>query len=706
LFGINPWLSIVGALAFGFSSYNFIIIAAGHNTKAIAIGYMAPLIAGIYHALKKDLWKGSVIFALFLALQIYSNHLQITYYTLLTILVFGLVELWFAFREQKIADFLKRSAIIVAFAILAIAANAERLWTTYEYGKYSMRGKSDLTHDKGNQTSGLDKDYATGWSYGIDETLTLFIPNFKGGSSMGGFSEDSETAKVLKGNNVPNASKLVKQLPGYWGTQPGTSGPVYAGAIVVFLFVLGLFLVNGPVRIWIIAATILSLMLSWGRNFMPLTDFFLDHFPGYNKFRTVSMILVIASFTIPIMAMFGLQEILNGKIDSRKWKKALTWSVGITAGLSLLFVLIPGLSGSFISASDSRMPEWIRESLSTDRKTLLREDALRSVIFIILSAGALWAFVAKKIKINSLLILLSALILIDLWTVDRRYLNNDNFVPEREAKIPYKATPADQEILKDKDPDFRVLNLTVDVFNESSTSYFHKSIGGYHGAKMRRYQELIDFHIGREMQQIAKNLGEIKSMDGIDSIFTGMTALNMLNTKYVIIDPNSAPLQNNHALGSAWLIDKFTLVENADQEIAAIGTINPEKEIVVNKKFSTEFEGESFANDSTAIISLKLYSPNKLVYHFTGTGNKIAVFSEIYYPKGWNAYIDSKPVTYFQANYLLRAMVLKGGDYDIEFRFEPQSYFTGKKIAFAGSFLLFILLAGILLREYISRKKA
>ena len=372
LFGLNPWISLIGAIAFGFSSYDFIIITAGHNTKAVAIGYMAPMIGALYHAWKKNLWIGSAFFALFLALQIYANHLQITYYTMLTILIFGMAELYFAFKEKAVSDFLKRSGIIALFALVAIATNAERLWTTYEYGKFSIRGASELTADKGNQTSGLDKDYATGWSYGVDETLTLLIPNFKGGASMMNFGENSATADLLRSNNVPNANAIVKQLPGYWGTQPGTSGPVYVGAIVLFLFVLSLFLTKGPVRAWIIAATIFSVLLSWGRNFMPLTSFFLDYFPGYNKFRTVSMILVIAGFTIPLLASIGLNKIFSGEIDKVIWKKAMIWSVALTAGISLVFFLIPGLSGSFVSAGDSQMPEWIQKGLVSDRTSFLK----------------------------------------------------------------------------------------------------------------------------------------------------------------------------------------------------------------------------------------------------------------------------------------------------------------------------------------------
>ena len=705
LFNINPWLAIVGALAFGFSSYNFIIIAAGHNSKAIAIGYMAPLIAGLYHALKKDLWKGSIIFALFLALQVYANHLQITYYTLLTILVMGLTELWFAFREKRLPEFLKRSAIIFAFALLAVAANTERLWTTYEYGNFSIRGKSDLTHNQQNQTSGLDKDYATGWSYGIDESFTLLVPNFKGGSSTVGFGQDSETAKALKANNVPNANQLVKQLPGYWGDQPGTSGPVYAGAVIVFLFVLGLFLVKGPFRIWIAVATLLSLMLSWGHNFMALTDFFLDYVPGYNKFRTVSMILVIASFTLPLMAIYVLEQIFSGKAETQNWKKALGYSVLITAGLSLVFAIIPGISGSFTSVSDSRLPEWLHQSLAGDREQLLRSDAFRSAIFILLSAAALWAFLSKKIKLSTVLPALGLLILLDLWMVDRRYLNNDNFVPAREAAVPYAPSVANQEILTDKAPGYRVLNMTVDPFSDASTSYYHHSVGGYHGAKMRRYQELIDFHISKEMQLIAQRFNSLKSLDNIDTVFTGLNALNMLNTRYLIVNPSAAPVQNNHALGSAWLVHEYRTVENADQEIAALGTINPVNEIVVNKIFETQLNGKTFVADSTAFIALKSYAPNQLVYHFSGKSEQIAVFSEIYYPKGWNAYVNNQQIAHFQANYLLRAALLAPGDYDIEFRFEPQSFYTGRKIAMVSSVILVLLLAGILFGGSILNKK-
>lgn len=645
-----------------------------------------------------------LFFALFLALQIYANHLQITYYSMLTILIFGIAEFYFSFKEKRVNDFLKRCSVILLFAVIAIAANTERLWTTYEYGKFSLRGPSDLTQDKGVKTSGLDKDYATGWSYGVDETLTLLIPNFKGGASMIDFGENSATAELLRTNSVPNSNSIVKQLPGYWGSQPGTSGPVYAGAIVLFLFVLSLFLIKGSLRTWIISATIFSILLSWGRNFMPLTSFFLDYFPGYNKFRTVSMILVIASFCIPLLASIGLHKIISGEIDKVQWKKALIWSVGLTAGISFLFFLLPGLSGSFVSASDAQMPEWIQKGLVEDRTSFLRADALRSLAFILATALILWLFVAKKIKSNNALYLIGFLILVDMWGVNKRYLNNDNFVQEQKARNPFPVTNADKEILKDKS-EYRVLNLSVDPFNEASTSYYHQSIGGYHGAKMRRYQDLIDYHIISEIQQLGTKLKALKSESGVDSLFIGLNALNMMNTKYLIYNPEAAPLVNKKAMGSAWIVNAYQLADNADQEIAALGKSDLNKTAIVNKKFQPLLGNIQAINGTPSKLSLKNYSPNQLVYSYSGKGNEIGVFSEIYYPKGWNAYIEGNLVPHFQANYLLRAMILREGTYDITFKFEPVSYRLGKQISMISSILL-LLLIGFVLYKNITLKKS
>ncbi len=707
LFGVSPWLAIVGALSFGFGSYNFIIIAAGHASKAIAIGYMAPVIAGFYYALKKEKWIGSAVFSIFLALEIYTNHPQITYYTVLILMIMGVTELIAIIKgKEDIRALLIKLAIIFAFAFLAIAANTNKLWTTWEYGKYSMRGKSDLTSDKENKTSGLDRDYATGWSYGIGETLTVLIPNFNGGSSSVGFSEDSETGKLLKSNNVPNANSVVKELPGYWGTQPGTSGPVYFGAIVCFLFVLGLFLLKGPIRIWIVIATVLSILLAWGHNFMPLTNLFLDYFPGYNKFRTVTMILVIAGFTFPLFAFLTLQKILSHEIDRKAWLKPLAWSVGLTAGLALIFALLPGIAGSFISSADSQFPEWLQTSLIADRESLLRYDAFRSAIFILLGAGVIWAFVEEKLKVNTALVVLGALILVDMWGVDKRYLNDSLFVSDREAKNPYKATGADLAILKDKSADYRVLNMAVSTFNDVSTSYYHQSIGGYHGAKMRRYQELINFHISDEMNTIAQRFPKIKSEAGReDSLFLGLNVLNMLNTKYLIFNPEAAPIQNHHAFGSVWLVSKYKIVENADQEIAALKLIDPSREVVIDKKFQGLISGEVLNNDSESKIALTQKSLNKMTYHYQGNGNQFAVFSAIYYPKGWNAYIDGKIAPHFQADYLLRSMFLKKGNYDIVFKFEPNSFIFGQRISVWSSIVLLLLIAGLVIRWFFLKEE-
>ena len=700
LFGVSPWLALAGALGFGFSSYNFIIIAAGHASKAIAIGYMAPVIASFYFTLKKEKWIGGALFGISLALEIYSGHPQISYYTLLILLIMGITELVFAFKNKEIPEIIKRIAIIVAFTLLAVASNTSRLWTTWEYGKYSMRGKSDLTNDKANKTSGLDRDYATSYSYGIGETLTLLIPDFNGGSSTVGFGENSETGKMLRSNNVPNASVVVKQLPGYWGGQPQTSGPVYFGSIICFIFILGLFILKGPIRIWVVIATLLSIALAWGHNFMPLTNLFLDYFPGYNKFRTVTMILVIAGFTFPLYAILTLQKIINREIESKKFLKPLAWSIGLTAGIALIFAVLPGMAGSFTSPIDSQLPDWLQGSIISDRQSMLQSDALRSAIFILLGAGVIWALVEEKIKVSNGLLILGILIVVDMWGVDKRYLNDALFVSAQEARNPIKATAADQAILQDKTSDYRVLNMAVSTFNDATTSYFHQSIGGYHGAKMRRYQELIDFHIGNEMALIGQRLEKIKTESGMDSLFLGLNALNMLNTKYLIYNPQAGPIQNKHALGSVWLVDKYQFVDNADQEIAAIKIIDPAREVVIDKKYQAMLNGIILRSDPEANIVLKEKSLNKMTYHYQGNGNQLAVFSAIYYPKGWNVYIEGKIVPHFQADFVLRSMLLTKGNYDIVFKFEPVSFLVGSVISFWSSILLLLFITALFVKTY------
>ncbi len=687
---INPWLSIAGALAFGFSSYFFIVIDAGHNSKAHAIAYMAPVMASMILAYRGKYLLGGALTALFLSLEIYANHLQITYYLGLTIIIFLLAVFYDAIKNKTISSFIKSSAAVGVAAILAVGANASVLWSTLEYGKYTTRGKSDLTinpdgtSNVGDVTSGLDKSYATAWSYGVGETFTLLIPNFYGGSSSGELSTGSEVYKELKSRSIPNANNIIKQLPLYWGDQPFTSGPVYVGAIICFLFVLGLFLVKGNLKWWLLTATILSVILSWGKNFMAFNEIMLDYFPAYNKFRAVSMTLVIAEFTMPFLAFLALKEIFGGNISKEEILKKLKISFYSVGGLLLFFILFAGSMFDFSSSSDAQLaqsgwPDFLIDALKADRKWLLQKDALRTLVFIAITFGILWMSIKQRLKINYVFIGITLLILIDMWSVDKNYLNNDNFTAKSKVDVPYQPTQADLEILKDTDPDFRVYDATARLDQSSRTSYFHKNIGGYHGAKLKRYQELIDFHLGRR----------------------NMAVVNMLNAKYFISKNENDEMfavPNPNALGNAWFVSEFKIVENADSEITAMNNFNPATTAVVDKKFSHELEKFSPAFDSTASIKLTEYKPNHLKYQSKANSEQLAVFSEIYYDKGWNAYIDGNLSPHFSVNYVLRAMRVPAGEHNIEFKFEPKEYFIGEKISLASSALLLIFAcAGIFL---------
>ncbi len=694
LFRVNPWLSIVGAIAFGFSSYFFIIIAAGHNTKAMAIGYMAPIIASIIHTYRDKRWSGLILTGVFLALQIESKHPQITYYTLITIILFGFFELYNFWKSKQPIRFVKITLLLFIPVLLAVGSNMANLWTTYEYSDHSMRGQSELERNQENQTKGLDKDYATKWSYGIDETLTLLIPNYAGGSSQGELSEDSETYQTLINNNVPKrrAQQLIKRLPLYHGDQPFTSGPVYVGALVLFLFVFSLFILRGPLKWWILTATLLSVILAWGNNFMVVTEFFLDHVPGYNKFRTVSMTLVIAEFAIPLLAILGLKKLFNEEIEKQQFINALKYSLYILGGLCLLLILAPGIFQNFTGPSDARLPAWLAETLRDDRKSLLRQDALRSLIFILLGAAVLAGFYFKKLKQIYAIGLLGVLILIDMWNVNKRYLNEDNFASKQQVQNPYQKSKADQMILQDPAKYYRVLNLAVNTFNDASTSYFHNSIGGYHGAKMQRYQEMIDYHIQPEMQQIMSHLKNQKNPRGLDSVLNKLEVLNMLNTKYIIYNKKSAPLRNAHALGNAWFVNDYRLVPDAEAEINALDQFDPYKTAIVDQDFS-DFVGEkNFQKDTAGHIRLTQYGPKHLKYDYKASQQQLVVFSDIYYPHGWNLLIDGKKTDkLFRANYILRAAVLPPGEHTIEMKFEPRSYTMGNNISNYSSIILLAL---------------
>ena len=709
LFGLNPWLSFAGAIAYAFSSYLFIIIQAGHVSKVLALGYMPPIIAGVYAAFRGRALLGSLTAGIFLGLQILVNHLQITYYTLLIILLFGIFELVQAIRDKSLGNFIKPFPWLVLFVLLAIGANFSTLYTTYEYGKYSIRGKSELSVDAENKTSGLDKDYATQYSYGIGETFTLLIPDFMGGSSGGALKTSSHTYNYIKKNyGASEARGFIGSVPLYWGKQPQTSGPVYAGAVVVFLFVLGMFIVKKQLKWWLFAVTALSVMLAWGHNFSFLTNFMLEHFPGYNKFRTVSMTLIMAGFAMPLLGILTIQEILTSNLSKKDFTKFWKYSL---IGPSALILLILLISGSFDMSSpiDEQMRaqglDGIVDAIHKDRLALLRTDAFRSLVFILLTAALVYFAYLKKIRFNALIILLSLLLLVDMWPVNKRYLSSKDFVTQKEDKNPFIPSTADQLILKDTDPDYRVLNLTVSVLQDASTSYFHKSLGGYHGAKMRRFQELFDHRLQQEFSSLIGTMQRRMDLTAIDSTLATLGTLNMLNTRYIIYNADAPPLVNSHRLGNAWFVDSLVVVPDADAEIAALNTIDPASQVVVDNRFSEVLEGFSPVKDTTATISLTEYRANYLKYSSVSSTEQMAVFSEVYYDKGWQAYVDGKPVPHFRANYLLRAMRVPSGNHVIEYKFRPKSYYIGEKISLASSLVLILLLLGTGWFEYKKVKK-
>jgi hypothetical protein len=698
---VNRWLSIGGAVAFAFSSYFLIILGAGHMSKANAIAWLAPTIAGILLAFRGKPLAGALLFAAAFSIELLSGHLQITYYGFLMIAILGLVELIFAIREKTLPAFFKAFLFLLVGAVVAVGMNFSRLYTSWEYSKDTIRGPSELTSDNENKTSGLDKDYVVQWSYGIDETFTLLIPNFKGGGSQINPGIDSESYRALQRQGVQNPRQTIQAVSMYHGDQPGTSGPVYVGAILVFLFVLGLFVIKGRMKWWLVSATVVSIVLSWGGNIMWLTSFLLDYLPLYNKFRAPSMTLVIAEFTIPLLGIIALNDILTGKVDKKIWLDGLKWSVIVTGGLSLLFAILPGISGSFTSATDAmRFPDWLMDSVIADRKSMFRADAFRSFLFIALAAGALYLWQIKRLKTTPFIAILGVLILIDLWTVDKRYLDNDHFVPKRQAENPFPITPADQAILQDNDLYYRVLPLQ-NPFQDARASYYHKNVGGYHAAKLRRYQELIDHHIQPEMQKMVAGL---QAGSPIDSTFRQLSAINMLNTRYIIFDLNQTPIRNPHPLGNAWFVSDFKMVGNADDEIKAMESFNPAETAIVDQRFIEYVQGITVAKDRAGKIELTEYQPNYLKYDFSATSDQFTVFSDIYYDKGWNAYIDGEPVPHFRVNYVLRAMIVPAGQHTIEFKFEPKSYYMGNKVSLASSLLLILAIAGYGFMQFRKRK--
>ena len=710
-FDFRQHLAVLGSIIWAFSTYFLIIIAAGHIWKVWALAYLPPMIAGIVLTYRgKYLW-GFVVTAIFTAFEINANHVQMTYYYMF--IVFFMVIAWLveAIREKQLIRFAKATGVALAAGILGLCMNLSNLYHTWQYSQESMRGKSELVkQNSANQTnSGLERDYITQWSYGIGETWTLLVPNTKGGASVPLSMNETAMAKA-----DPNYIEIYNQIGQYWGEQPGTSGPVYVGAFVLMLFILGLFIVKGPIKWALLAATILSILLSWGKNFMGFTDFFLDYVPMYAKFRTVASILVIAEFTIPLLAMLALKKFLEEPDQIKPRLKYVGISFCLTGVVAMLFSLMPStFFDSFISTSEMQALKSLpaehvgplMTNLTEMRQAMFTSDALRSFYIILVGTGILLAFAYGKLKKEYAIAIILVICLVDLWTVNKRYLNDEMFVPKSEREAPQQMTQADEQILRDKSLDYRVLNLASNTFNENETSYYHKSIGGYHAAKLRRYQEMIEQYISPEMQQMFKAVseagGDMTKISG-DSIWP---VLNMLNTKYMIFPlqgGQTVPLQNPYTYGNAWFIDKIQYVANANEEMAAVGQLNLRHEAVADAKFKAQL-GEAMEQDSVSIVTIKGYEPNELSYEVNSGKGGVVVFSEIYYP-GWTATIDGQPAELGRVNYILRALNVKSGKHDVVLTFKPKSVNTTETIAYISYVILMLVVLGAVYMEYRRRK--
>ncbi|NND78373.1 MAG: YfhO family protein [Maribacter sp.] len=677
-------LAVLGALAFGFSTYLIIILGVGHNAKAHALAYMPMLLAGIVLTFRGKYSMGFVLTAIAMALEVGANHYQMTYYFMLLVLILGVVYLVYAIRTKKLKNFFASVGLLVIAVVLGIAANATSLMATKEYADWSTRGKSELTINpdgsKKTNTQGLSKDYITQYSYGIVESLNLFVPRLFGGSNSEDLGENSKTYDFLIDQGISRSQALdfSKSLPLYWGNQPGTAGPAYIGAIIFFLFILGLILVKKKTKWWLLGGVLMSLVLSWGKNFGLLTDFMIDYFPLYNKFRAVSSIQVILELCAPVLAILALKEIFDSEVDKSKKIQALKISLFTILGIVLALLLLRG-SFSFESFSDETLKRYygdeILSLIQLDRKAVYTSDLFRSLIFIVLAAGVLWLYLKQRLKENILLILLGVFIVVDLVGVDKRYVNKEDFVSKRSMSDPFPEKSVDKQILQDESI-YRVYN-PQEGLNGASTSFFHKSIGGYHAAKPAGLQDLFDFYIYKGKIEI----------------------LNMLNVKYVIQqdeEGNSAPAMNPDANGNAWFVNKLIEVKSADEEIKALDNLDVKNEAVVNTARFENVNRFNFHTDSLANVSLVDYEPNHLTYRATNPNAGVLVFSEMYYENGWNAYIDGQAKDHFRVNYVLRALHIPDGDHTIEFKFEPPVIKHGSQITLASSIILgLIVLLGI-----------
>lgn len=694
LFGVlrvKPWLAALGAVAFAFSSYNFIYIEAGHANKTYAIAFMAPILAGIILAFRGKFLLGAVILAFAMALEIRVNHIQVTYYLFLAALVLVGIELYHAIKEKRLLGFSKAIGYQAIAVVLALAVNASLLWPTYEYSKESIRGRANLTTESTERSdNGVSREYAYQWSQGIGESLTFLVPNAYGGGMSTHLDADSEVGRVLMNNGI--SPQAASSIPAYWGEKPFTSGPWYFGAGVIFLFVLGAVIVRGRLKWWLLGTTVLVLLLSFGRHFSLVSDLFFNYFPLYNKFRAVESILIIATLLIPVLAVLAVHEVVTNKERYKNLDKKLLYVLAGVGGLALLIAVLPGLFLSFQPTNhqeviqsyaqqlqDNTLAHQLVAALVKDRAGLARADGFRSLVFILITFGLLWLLVKNKLKSTAVVVLLGVVTLVDLWGVDRRYLNTDNFTDRLQLNRQFNVErEVDRLIRMDKDPNYRVLDLTTNPFADARASYFHKSIGGYHAAKLMRYQELIE-------RQFSSAINE--------------DVLDMLNTRYLIMQDdqgNERIQRRNTAAGNAWFVEQVTFVPDDEAEMQALNGFNPFEEAFIQEEFKSMLNEEQLTAPADATISLTAYRPDHLVYEYEASEEALAVFSEVWYDKGWNAYVDGEAQPIIRANYLLRALQLPEGSHQVEFKFEPRSYHVGETISLIAS-LLMVLGAGIVI---------
>ena len=704
-FGIEGVLAIGGAIAITFCSYNMQIITVGHNTKMQALAFLPWVLASIIYTYKSiekpNLWKtilGAALFGLTLSLQIKANHQQITYYLAIMIFIYAIAVFIDILKSKRtlLKSFFIASALLLFTGSLGILSNANKLLPLYKYTEHTMRGGSELSESKDGEeinAKGLSIDYATAWSYGIEELPNMMIPNYNGGSSAGAINPDkSETCKILKQSGHNDIKQISKSLPLYWGPQPFTAGPMYMGAITIFLFILGLFLYKGKEKWWLLVTTIIAILLALGNHFMWFTRLWFDYVPMYNKFRTVSMALVLLQFTLPLLGFKILNEILNNPEHKKQSAYSLISAYALTAGFCIICLLLPGIAGSFEGAADRSFPEVLVEALKADRRQLLINDALGSFIFITLAAGLIWWHQTSPTQQKKRIVAagISILVFINMFSVGKRYLNSDNFVAKRTFTSKFTTRPVDKMILEDKDLSYRVLDLTTDIFNDSRPSYLHKNIGGYSPAKLQRYQDLISHYLKGEIDVLYKQLSKVKTVSEFQADLPYLPVLSMLNLRYIILGEAYPPVQNKYAYGNAWFVDKLIAVDTPDQEITTLKQIDLRNEAVARIG-----KTENYTSTPGDTIALTFYSPKELRYHYKSATARPAIFSEIYYKDGWKATLDNAEHTQidlFNANWTLRGAILPAGEYDLIMRFEPTSYNIGRALSVAGSTLLLLLL--------------